>query len=163
MHYLGPRSLEGLVREIEACDVGIIPNHRSAFAEINTPTRIFEYLALGKPVIAPRAAGISDYFDDGSLVFFELGNAEDLARKDRVRVLPPCRGHRDSKTRTRGLSRTSLANREAAAHGSGHRPPLRRTWPSRFHESSTPHGTRHDWSLAKARIATQANYQDLIQ
>ena len=79
--YLGPRSLEALVGEIEACDVGLIPNHRSAFAEINTPTRIFEYLALGKPVIAPRAAGISDYFDDGSMIFFELGNAQDLARK----------------------------------------------------------------------------------
>jgi glycosyltransferase involved in cell wall biosynthesis len=81
VHYLGPRSLEDLVQEIEDCDVGIIPNHRSAFAEINTPTRIFEYLALGKPVIAPRAAGICDYFDDRSIVFFEIGNAEDLARQ----------------------------------------------------------------------------------
>jgi glycosyltransferase involved in cell wall biosynthesis len=81
VHYLGPKSLEDLVTEIEDCDVGIIPNHRSAFAEINTPTRIFEYLAMGKPVIAPRAAGICDYFDDRSLVFFELGNAEDLARR----------------------------------------------------------------------------------
>ena len=79
--YLGPRRLEDLAREIEACDVGVVPNHRSAFAEINTPTRIFEYLALGKPVIAPRAAGICDYFDDASLLFFELGNAEDLAQK----------------------------------------------------------------------------------
>ena len=51
------------------------------FAELNTPTRIFEYLALGKPVIAPRAAGICDYFQDGSLVFFELGDAVDLADK----------------------------------------------------------------------------------
>ena len=79
--YLGPRNLEGLVTEIEACDVGVIPNHRNAFAEINTPTRIFEYLALGKPVIAPRAAGITAYFDEGSMVFFELGDADDLARK----------------------------------------------------------------------------------
>jgi glycosyltransferase involved in cell wall biosynthesis len=79
--YLGPRSLEGLVREIETCNLGLIPNHRSAFAEINTPTRIFEYLALGKPVIAPRAAGISDYFADGSMIFFELGDAHDLAEK----------------------------------------------------------------------------------
>jgi glycosyltransferase involved in cell wall biosynthesis len=81
VRYLGPRSLEDLVGEIEACDVGLIPNARSAFAEINTPTRIFEYLALGKPVIAPRAAGISDYFDESSMVFFDLGSAEDLARK----------------------------------------------------------------------------------
>jgi glycosyltransferase involved in cell wall biosynthesis len=80
VHYLGPKSLEDLVGVIEDCDIGIIPNHRNAFAEINTPTRIFEYLALGKPVIAPRAAGICDYFDDRALIFFELGNAEDLAR-----------------------------------------------------------------------------------
>ena len=78
--YLGPKSLEELVLAITACDVGIIPNRRNNFTELNTPTRIFEYLALGKPVIAPRAAGICDYFDDASLLFFELGNAEDLAR-----------------------------------------------------------------------------------
>ena len=61
--------------------MGIIPNQRNIFAEINTPTRIFEYLALGKPVIAPRAAGIQDYFDTTALIFFELGDSEDLARK----------------------------------------------------------------------------------
>lgn len=81
VHYLGPRPLEQIVEAIEQCDVGIIPNQRSIFTELNTPTRIFEYLALGKPVIAPRAPGICDYFDDESLLFFELGNAEDLARK----------------------------------------------------------------------------------
>jgi len=81
VHYLGFRSLEALAREIETCDVGIIPNHRNAFTEINTPTRIFEYLALGKPVIAPRTLGVEDYFTPDSLIFFEPGNAEELARK----------------------------------------------------------------------------------
>jgi glycosyltransferase involved in cell wall biosynthesis len=81
VHYLGPRGLEVLVREIENCDVGIVPNQRNAFTEINTPTRIFEYLALGKPVIAPRTPGIQDYFSRESLVFFESGNAGDLAQK----------------------------------------------------------------------------------
>jgi len=79
--YLGPRSLEQLVQAIGECDVGIIPNRRSIFTELNTPTRIFEYLALGKPVIAPRAAGICDYFDEASMLFFELGNERDLAEK----------------------------------------------------------------------------------
>jgi glycosyltransferase involved in cell wall biosynthesis len=81
VEYLGTRSQEELVEKIKECDIGVIPNHRSIFAELNTPTRIFEYLALGKPVIAPRAAGIRDYFRDGSLIFFELGNAQDLAQK----------------------------------------------------------------------------------
>ncbi|HVB58331.1 MAG TPA: glycosyltransferase [Candidatus Acidoferrales bacterium] len=81
VQYLGPKSLEQLVEAIDECDVGIIPNRRSVFTELNTPTRIFEYLALGKPAIAPRAGGVCDYFDDSSLILFELGDVEDLARK----------------------------------------------------------------------------------
>ena len=79
--YLGPCNLNEIVEAIEDCDLGIIPNHRNIFTEINTPTRIFEYLALAKPVIAPKTRGIQDYFGDNDLIFFELGNADDLARK----------------------------------------------------------------------------------
>jgi glycosyltransferase involved in cell wall biosynthesis len=79
--YLGPCNLNEIVEAIQDCDLGIIPNQRNIFTEINTPTRIFEYLALAKPVIAPKAKGIQDYFGDNDLIFFELGNADDLARK----------------------------------------------------------------------------------
>src|SRR5207302_9709221 len=79
--YLGVRNLKEIVETIEDCDLGIIPNHRNIFTEINTPTRIFEYLALAKPVIAPKTKGIQDYFADNELIFFELGDADDLARK----------------------------------------------------------------------------------
>jgi glycosyltransferase involved in cell wall biosynthesis len=81
VHYLGPKGVEGIAAAIDECDVGIIPNRRSVFTELNTPTRIFEYLARGKPVIAPRAPGIEDYFGQRQLIFFELGNAEELARQ----------------------------------------------------------------------------------
>ena len=81
VHYLGPKKLEELVSEIETCDIGVIPNQRNAFTDINTPTRIFEYLALGKPVIAPSTPGIQDYFDAQSLYFFASGNAADLAQR----------------------------------------------------------------------------------
>jgi glycosyltransferase involved in cell wall biosynthesis len=89
VHHLGPRRLEDLPAEIANCDVGIIPNQRNAFTSINTPTRIFEYLALGKPVIAPRTPGIQDYFDRDSLLFFESGNPEDLAHQIRYVVSHP--------------------------------------------------------------------------
>jgi glycosyltransferase involved in cell wall biosynthesis len=81
VRYMGARKLEELVHEIEDCDVGIIPNPKNSFTEINTPTRIFEYLALGKPVIAPRTVGIQDYFGPDSLLFFEPGNCDDMAKK----------------------------------------------------------------------------------
>ena len=42
------------------------------------PTRIFEYLSMGKPVIAPRTGGILDYFRADDLYFFESGNTQSI-------------------------------------------------------------------------------------
>jgi glycosyltransferase involved in cell wall biosynthesis len=81
VQYLGVKNRRQIVEAINSCDLGVIPNHRNTFTEINTPTRIFEYLALGKPVIAPQTQGIKDYFGEGDLIFFEVGDAKDLARK----------------------------------------------------------------------------------
>jgi len=81
VHYLGPKRLEQIPEAIRECDVGIIPNRRSIFTELNTPTRIFEFLSQGKPVIAPRTQGILEYFDQQEMVLFELGNPDDLAVK----------------------------------------------------------------------------------
>ncbi|HEY6969369.1 MAG TPA: glycosyltransferase family 4 protein [Candidatus Angelobacter sp.] len=78
--YLGEKPLEQIVGAIDVCDAGVVPNPRNAFTDMNMPTRIFEYLARGKPVIAPRTAGIRDYFDEHSLLFFEAGDAKDLAQ-----------------------------------------------------------------------------------
>jgi glycosyltransferase involved in cell wall biosynthesis len=81
VRYFGQRTHHQIVEAIHNCDVGIIPNQRNAFAEITTPTRIFEYLVLGKPVIAPRTLGIQDYFTEDSLLFFCAGDALDLSQR----------------------------------------------------------------------------------
>jgi glycosyltransferase involved in cell wall biosynthesis len=77
--YHGQVPLEVIAATIPSVDVGIIPNKRSVFTEVNLPTRIFEYLAHGKPVIVPRTRGINEYFDDSSLNFFDAGDANSLA------------------------------------------------------------------------------------
>jgi glycosyltransferase involved in cell wall biosynthesis len=79
--YLGRRNQRQIAEVIDTCDVGVIPNRRNIFTEMNTPTRIFEYLARGKAVIAPRAQGIQDYFGENEILYFELGDAADLARR----------------------------------------------------------------------------------
>lgn len=84
VQYHGPKNLNQIAAAIDECDAGVIPNRRSIFTEINTPTRIFEYLARGKAVIAPRAGGITDYFSEDSLILFEMGDVADLAEKMRV-------------------------------------------------------------------------------
>jgi glycosyltransferase involved in cell wall biosynthesis len=81
VRFFGPKTLEQIPAVIQDCDVGIIPNQRSLFTELNTPTRILEFISQGKPVIAPRTRGILDYFGPQDLIFFELGDAGDLAAK----------------------------------------------------------------------------------
>jgi glycosyltransferase involved in cell wall biosynthesis len=81
VRYLGPKTLDEIVSAIQVCDVGVIPNRNNAFTEINTPTRIFEYLSLGKPVISPHSKGITDYFGPDDMIYFKLGDAEDLAQQ----------------------------------------------------------------------------------
>lgn len=79
VRYFGAKGPRQIAAAIDECDVGIIPNRRSIFTEINTPTRIFEYLSRGKPVITGRAPGVLDYFGEDELFFFTLGDAADLA------------------------------------------------------------------------------------
>jgi glycosyltransferase involved in cell wall biosynthesis len=81
IHYLGPKDLSQIAMAIRNCDIGIIPNQKNTFTELNMPTRIFEFLSQGKLVIAPRTMGILDYFTPKDLLFFELGDADDLAAK----------------------------------------------------------------------------------
>ena len=113
VRYLGPKCLEDLVHEIEDCDVGVIPNHRNSFTQINTPTRIFEYLALGKPVIAPRTQGVQDYFTDDSMIFFEAGDAEDMAKSIEYAFYHPAQVT-ETVRRGQAVYRTHLWQKERA-------------------------------------------------
>jgi glycosyltransferase involved in cell wall biosynthesis len=59
----------------------VIPNRLSSFTQINFPTRIFEYLAMNKPVMVPVTKGISDYFRPDEMLYFQAGDVGDLAAK----------------------------------------------------------------------------------
>jgi glycosyltransferase involved in cell wall biosynthesis len=81
--YHGQQTLEQIAFHILKSDVGIIPNKRTPFTEVNMPTRIFEYLSLQRPVIAPRTKGIGDYFQEHQILYFEPGNIRDLTARIR--------------------------------------------------------------------------------
>jgi glycosyltransferase involved in cell wall biosynthesis len=72
--------LETIAEVIESVDVGLVSNRPSIHWEHAMPTRIFEYLSMGKPVIAPRTAGILDYFKVDDLYFFESGNTQSITK-----------------------------------------------------------------------------------
>jgi len=78
--YRGSVPQEDIPAAISRCSVGLIPNNRGPFTEINLPTRIFEYLSMQRPVIAPRTRGILDYFQENEMFYFEPGDPESLCR-----------------------------------------------------------------------------------
>ena len=81
VHFHGMVSEQEIARQIHQSDLGVIPNRWSPFIEINLPTRIFEYLALHRPVIVPFTSGIRDYFGADDILYFQPNSATDLARQ----------------------------------------------------------------------------------
>lgn len=77
--YHGSKTQVEIAAAILQCDVGVVPNRRSAFIEINFPTRLFEYLAMRRAVVAPSTQGIRDYFSREQILLFEPNDVEDLA------------------------------------------------------------------------------------
>lgn len=81
VRYHGAKTQEEIAAAIEQCHVGVVPNRRSVFTEINFPTRIFEYLAMHRPVVVPDTLGIRDYFGADDILFFTPDHVDDLAAK----------------------------------------------------------------------------------
>jgi glycosyltransferase involved in cell wall biosynthesis len=76
VQYFGEQPQDVIAQAVSDCNLGVVPNLRTVFTEINFPTRIFEYLALGKPVVVPETRGIRDYFN---MIFYMAGEVESLA------------------------------------------------------------------------------------
>lgn len=81
VHYHGFKPVQEIPKVIAGIDLGLVPNRLNEFTQINLPTRIFEYLCMDKPVIAPRTEGIKDYFKENEILFFQPGDAADLGSK----------------------------------------------------------------------------------
>jgi glycosyltransferase involved in cell wall biosynthesis len=81
VHYHGPKSQADIAMAIRECHLGVVPNRFSAFTNINFPTRLFEYLAMGRPVVAPATHGILDYFGEDEIITFNPNDVDDLAAK----------------------------------------------------------------------------------
>ena len=80
VRYLGPKRLEEVVQEIEACDVGLIPNHRNAFTAINTRLASSSIWLWASRSSLRGCLGSRTTSARKSSLFFEAGDSDDLAR-----------------------------------------------------------------------------------
>jgi len=78
--FRGRVPLEEVPLAIRAADVGVVPIIKDEFTELMAPNKLFEYVAMKRPVVAVRTKGICDYFDDSCVMLFESGNERELAK-----------------------------------------------------------------------------------
>lgn len=71
--------IEDVPAAIAAADVGIAPTRRDPFTDFSLSTKIFEYGAMGKPVVASRLPLVERTFPPGSVAVYDPGDADALA------------------------------------------------------------------------------------
>jgi glycosyltransferase involved in cell wall biosynthesis len=68
-----------VLRAIRSASVGVVPNLPSQLNRFALSTKLFEYVALGIPVICAELPTISSYFGPREVRFFTAGDARSLA------------------------------------------------------------------------------------
>lgn len=73
---------EKLSEILSRAHIGLVPFIRDGYTDLMLPNKLFEYIALGIPVVVARTKAIQDYFDfdDTCLAFFNPGDEENLSR-----------------------------------------------------------------------------------
>lgn len=73
--------LDAVPATIAAADIGLAPTRRDAFTEMSLSTKILEYAAMGKPVVAARLPLVEATFPPGTVATYEPGDADSLAAR----------------------------------------------------------------------------------
>ena len=60
-------------------DVGLAPTRRTEFTDFSLSTKIFEYAAMGKPVVASRLPMVEAVFPPGTVTTYTPGDAASMA------------------------------------------------------------------------------------
>jgi glycosyltransferase involved in cell wall biosynthesis len=76
----GRIAIEAIPAAIAAADIGLAPTRRDRYTDASLSTKIFEYAAMGKPVVATRLPMVERTFRAGSISVYEPGNPADLER-----------------------------------------------------------------------------------
>ena len=79
IQYLGFVPIPVMLQELHAADAGIVAQESSPYSNLVHTNKMYEYIALGKPVLATRLKSVSAYFGDDAIGYFEPGNPESLA------------------------------------------------------------------------------------
>jgi glycosyltransferase involved in cell wall biosynthesis len=71
--------IEDVPRAIADADIGVAPTRLDPFTGMSLSTKLLEYAAMDKPVVASRLPTVERYFAPDTLTVYEPGDAESLA------------------------------------------------------------------------------------
>ena len=79
--HLGFVPFEQMIEEILLADVCIVAVKKNAYSVLVHTNKMYEYVAMHRPVVATRLDSVAAYFPDDALLYFEPGKDDDLAGK----------------------------------------------------------------------------------
>jgi glycosyltransferase involved in cell wall biosynthesis len=71
--------IEDVPLAVSRADIGVAPTRRDPFTDVSLSTKVFEYAAMGKPVVASRLPLVEHTFPAGTVTQYEPGDASGLA------------------------------------------------------------------------------------
>ena len=95
--------LDELLRAIAAADAGLVAMKRDSFRDLTHTNKMFDFIAMRRPVIVSRTASVEAYFDESCFQLFDSEDDRDLARA--IREL-----HADPGLRERLVRRAAEVN-----------------------------------------------------
>jgi glycosyltransferase involved in cell wall biosynthesis len=75
----GRIAIEAVPAAVAAADVGLAATRLDSYSQISLSTKILEYGAMGKPVVATRLPTVERYFGSDALYLYEPGDLDSLA------------------------------------------------------------------------------------
>jgi glycosyltransferase involved in cell wall biosynthesis len=79
VRFHGRIPIESVPGAVAAADIGLAPTRVDRFTDVSLSTKVFEYAAMGKPVVASRLPLVERTFPPGTVRTYEPGDAGSLA------------------------------------------------------------------------------------
>jgi glycosyltransferase involved in cell wall biosynthesis len=99
--------IEDVPAAVAAADIGVAPTRLDPFTAVTLSTKVYEYAAMGKPVVASRLPLVAASFPPDTVATYEPGSVESL--RDALLALVD-----DQQGRDRRVAATLRIVREAA-------------------------------------------------
>ncbi len=82
VHFHGLIPFDDMIKMIAKSDIGVVPVERNPYSDLVHTNKMFEYIAMKKPVIISKTRAVEEFFgpDNSCLKYFESGDEKGLAR-----------------------------------------------------------------------------------